>query len=305
MNHEIRESRSTDHAPLAADDRLFELAGTEPAWIWVSTCPTPNCECRDALVLASRDGRAALLERVVVAQEALKSSEGLSVAAAECAGLIAFSLDIDSTEVFTPDDKQPLSLTDHPRIADIASRIDGDLLESIGRLWYRGKGSADPEQEALLPGPLKLKGWKRGELLPWDEVCTGLREDLYIVDDQIYRASELYCPMTSCDCEQVLVQFEALGHRAALSPGQVMVQLSGAAKLEPNPNGRGRLAQLWAGFQQRHPGRVARFARRYADMKNIGARLEVPSPAASTKFGRNELCRCGSGKKFKKCCGAN
>ncbi|GKS65343.1 hypothetical protein YTPLAS72_26470 [Nitrospira sp.] len=37
------------------------------------------------------------------------------------------------------------------------------------------------------------------------------------------------------------------------------------------------------------------------------ARLEAgdlhPEPARPTKIGRNDLCLCGSGKKFKKCCG--
>ncbi|MFT9447432.1 SEC-C metal-binding domain-containing protein [Gluconobacter japonicus] len=28
-------------------------------------------------------------------------------------------------------------------------------------------------------------------------------------------------------------------------------------------------------------------------------------PAMSTKVGRNEPCPCGSGKKYKKCCGMN
>jgi hypothetical protein len=28
-------------------------------------------------------------------------------------------------------------------------------------------------------------------------------------------------------------------------------------------------------------------------------------PAVSVKVGRNELCTCGSGRKYKKCCGAN
>jgi len=27
------------------------------------------------------------------------------------------------------------------------------------------------------------------------------------------------------------------------------------------------------------------------------------APAVSTKVGRNEPCPCGSGKKYKKCCG--
>jgi uncharacterized protein len=34
------------------------------------------------------------------------------------------------------------------------------------------------------------------------------------------------------------------------------------------------------------------------------ARKEPPPPAQSSKIGRNEPCPCGSGKKFKNCCGA-
>jgi uncharacterized protein YecA (UPF0149 family) len=30
----------------------------------------------------------------------------------------------------------------------------------------------------------------------------------------------------------------------------------------------------------------------------------VVAPRSVTKVGRNELCPCGSGKKYKKCCGA-
>jgi uncharacterized protein YecA (UPF0149 family) len=37
----------------------------------------------------------------------------------------------------------------------------------------------------------------------------------------------------------------------------------------------------------------------------IGAASEkTPAAAASQKVGRNDPCPCGSGKKYKKCCGA-
>jgi uncharacterized protein len=39
--------------------------------------------------------------------------------------------------------------------------------------------------------------------------------------------------------------------------------------------------------------------------RNPGARLPGPEPVRSTKVGRNEPCPCGSGKKYKKCCGAD
>ncbi|WP_252349118.1 SEC-C metal-binding domain-containing protein [Ochrobactrum sp. BTU1] len=33
--------------------------------------------------------------------------------------------------------------------------------------------------------------------------------------------------------------------------------------------------------------------------------LNIFSSARSTKVGRNDPCPCGSGKKYKKCCGLN
>jgi uncharacterized protein YecA (UPF0149 family) len=83
-------------------------------------------------------------------------------------------------------------------------------------------------------------------------------------------------------------------------------------RIEPIKKGRARLVQLWSLFQQRHPNHLASFARRYAMMKNIGARRLKALPAAAPdtspnaipKIGRNEACPCGSGKKYKRCCGA-
>jgi len=46
----------------------------------------------------------------------------------------------------------------------------------------------------------------------------------------------------------------------------------------------------------------------YSDMKRLGffskAYRNVPQYARKTAQGRNELCACGSSKKYKKCCGA-
>ncbi|MGA1824895.1 MAG: PBPRA1643 family SWIM/SEC-C metal-binding motif protein [bacterium] len=40
------------------------------------------------------------------------------------------------------------------------------------------------------------------------------------------------------------------------------------------------------------------------DISDLEKMLNPPMPSVSTKVGRNEPCPCGSGKKFKKCCGA-
>ena len=39
------------------------------------------------------------------------------------------------------------------------------------------------------------------------------------------------------------------------------------------------------------------------DISDLEKMLNPPKPSVSKKVGRNEPCPCGSGKKFKKCCG--
>jgi SWIM/SEC-C metal-binding protein len=39
------------------------------------------------------------------------------------------------------------------------------------------------------------------------------------------------------------------------------------------------------------------------DISDLERMLNPPSPIVSEKVGRNEPCSCGSGKKYKKCCG--
>jgi SWIM/SEC-C metal-binding protein len=41
------------------------------------------------------------------------------------------------------------------------------------------------------------------------------------------------------------------------------------------------------------------------DLSDLERKLNPPVYHEVTKIGRNDPCICGSGKKFKKCCGAN
>ena len=41
------------------------------------------------------------------------------------------------------------------------------------------------------------------------------------------------------------------------------------------------------------------------DLTDLERKLNPPTQRRTTKVGRNEPCSCGSGKKFKKCCGVN
>jgi hypothetical protein len=301
--HSENDSRAVKKWQLAPGDGVFELAGSPPTWIGVYTCPTPECACRSALILAAHDGREKLIERTAIVRDAWNSGSEYSRAAAALDDLIAFHIDIDSAEISSLNSDTPLDLQAHPRIADIAGRIDGDLLDTIGSRWYRGKGWLDPEQRARDSTGVRIKGWQPGDMVAWNDI-SDVRQDLYVLQRRVYEAADMYCLLPSCECGEVLIEFETRVPRGAPSPGHVIVRRSGVAQLEPNKKGGDRLEQLWSAFKQRHPNYLARFTRRYPIMKGIGERSTAASRAVSAKIGRNDSCPCGSGKKYKRCCGS-
>ena len=305
MQHSNIYSGAATQVQLTPDDGIFELSGMEPAWIWVHTCPTPDCPCRSALVLATHAGRDRLLERGAAIHAAWNSGNDYSRQAAALDDLIVFYTDIDTAEVSLPTESAALDMAAYPGIAEFATRIDGDLLDAMGRLWYRAKGLPIPKQDILLAAEIEINGWPRDEMLAWDDIFTGVRHDLYVFDGRLYEAADMYCPKPECACGEVTIHFETIMPRGAPAPGRVIVQRSGATEMEPNKNGRSRLEQLWTAYCQRHPNHVARFARREPMIKRIGARIVPTAPAVSTKLGRNAACPCGSGRKYKKCCGAS
>ncbi|MGF6872761.1 SEC-C metal-binding domain-containing protein [Paraburkholderia sp. MM5477-R1] len=112
------------------------------------------------------------------------------------------------------------------------------------------------------------------------------------------------CPIPSCDCAEVNLHFEPVLPGETSSPGHVNVHLGGNIRVEPETiRDRARLEQLWAAYCQRHPRYLERLSHRDTLIKTVGERLVAPAKA-EPKVGRNDPCPCGSGKKYKKCCGS-
>jgi hypothetical protein len=295
---------------LAPDDGVFELAGESPTWIWAHTCPTPKCPCRTALVAATREGREALLARGASIRDAWNAGSSYADAAAEVEGLIVFSLNIDSGAAYGAGSRVRLNLAEHPEVRAVVERLDGDLLDSLGRLWFKGKGLPDPEAQAQRATEVVMHGWKPGDMVAWSDVLTGVRADLYLVGDRTYEASEMYCLVPDCNCGEVFVGFDARQPRGGPPVGSVTIERSGNVKFEPYKGRRAQLEALWSAFAARHPRYRERFQRRHRIMKSLGARIAMSAlvPAASARVpaasavDRNDPCPCGSGKKFKKCC---
>ena len=297
----------TDQAALTLQDGIFALPGEVPTWIWAQTCAVPKCDCRSAFIVATPLGREALLDRARIVQETWHPETGYADVAARLDGADAFHIDIDTLEVFPPSNDVPLDLADHPTVRAVVERMDGEVLDGIGRLWYRGKGKLQPEARSRAAKQIVVHGWRPGELLAYDEALGGVRADLYRLDGRLYEALDLYCVAPGCTCGEVTLDVTTVMARGGPHLGRIVIERSGGLRIEPHGNARERLEQVWAAFQRRHPTYAARLARRDAAMKEVGARI-VPEAAprldAKPKIGRNDPCPCGSGKKHKKCCGA-
>jgi len=290
---------------------LIELAGDNPRWIWAFTCPLPDCDCRTAVVLSTDGGRETLVVRGAPVRDAWLRGESHAKAAAALEGVTAFAIDIDEGSVFPAYAEDRFAAFDfdaRPEARHVVARIDGETLEELGRLWYRAKGWPDPEEKSRQAPEIVVESWKPGEVVAWGEALVGVRQDIFRFGDHVFEAIDLYCVAEGCSCADVVLDFAPIAPRGAPAPGAVCVDGLGEATVEPeHERHRERLNQLWAAFRKRHPRYRERFGRRSTVMRGLAGRIVGAPRAASeqrtAKVGRNDPCPCGSGKKYKKCCG--
>jgi hypothetical protein len=292
---------STDAVAFDVEQGLIELPGAPARWIWAFICPTPKCACRGVLVLSSPGDRETLLARGRPVADAWLVGAHYRQVAQDLQDVVAFSLDLDTLARFPPVHHTPLDAAVEPEVREVADRLHDDVLDAIAHVWHRGKGTQPRPEFGADGAMIEVEGWRPGDLVIWDHARRSRRGDIYVLGERIFDALELYCVEPDCDCGEVIVDFGAFVPRGAPNPGYI--QFDGeAATLHPeHERQRELLVELWAAYCARHSRHQERFARRSATMHGLAGRIVAAPP--KRKVGRNELCPCGSGKKFKKCCG--
>jgi len=287
---------------LDAEQGLIQLPGEPAQWIWAFTCSQPECACRTAIVLSAPGARETLAERGRVVADAWVSHGEYGQAAQELEGVTAFAIDLDTREVYPPLGDRPLDVAGHPALREVIGRMDDDVLDAIARNWYRAKGKEPPTEAGGDGAKIEVEGWHPGDLVIWDDARPSLRSDTYVFGDRVFEVFELYCVDPDCHCCDVIVDFTPVMPRGAPHPGHVEFDGKEATLHPDHERHRERLAQLWSAYCERHPRYAERFGNRSAVMHGLGGR--IIGKASLPRVGRNELCPCGSGKKYKKCCGA-
>lgn len=130
-------------AELTSQHGLLELAGATPLWNWAHPCRIVDCDCRLALILATTDGRDALLERGADVHKAWHAGSDFTRVGSLSADLDVFQLNIDSMDAFLVGSQTPLDVTSQPQARDALERLDGEMLDALrARSLARSAGTA-------------------------------------------------------------------------------------------------------------------------------------------------------------------
>ena len=188
--------------------------------------------------MLSTDGaREVLVARGAPVRDAWLRGESHAKAAAALEGVTTFAIDIDEGGIFPAYGEDPFDALDfdaHPEARDVVDRIDGETLEELGRLWYRGKGWPDPEEKSRDASQIKVESWRPGEVVAWGEAMVGVRQDIFRFGERVFEAVDLYCVAEGCSCGEVVVDFAPTVPRGAPAPGAVRVDKLGNATVEPS-----------------------------------------------------------------------
>lgn len=274
---------------------VFERADlTGPSRMLISrieSCTEPRCSCRDVGLRAvtidggddfSPDAFGETLRAKLESVDAMNAR---------------LHIDLGTVE---PDDYEGRIPLSADWAAYAQSQVDGELLDLLHAQWLRAKGMA----------PAPKTDWEPRDattLVGWNEVHPTDRRDLYLDDDDLFVAKDLYCVNPTCSCNEAMVAFVPTT-RGSPDVGALRVRIPTLEIVERDvhPKRATLLDRLWNAFSARHRQLSKRLAERnqqMLDLASVHAPLHRPATRAIGGVGRNQPCPCGSGRKYKRCCG--
>jgi hypothetical protein len=203
----------------------------------------------------------------------------------------------------------------------ISKQMASTAWEELDRWFWTAKIEAIETADVAEIDINGLPNADAGHLVPFIEVFPlGLSLN-FTFEKAAWAADEQYCVQPRCGCTEIVLSFLQL--KDATGPRTTSLRDVPALRydycshtsrhLAPGPSGTPATGRLLAAIKTAYPSLDTRlelhhrimqslYARHY--LAQIKQRLETLLSVRREKIGRNDPCPCGSGKKFKKCCGA-
>ncbi|MGO9202928.1 MAG: YecA family protein [Limisphaerales bacterium] len=211
------------------------------------------------------------------------------------------------------------------RLAELVStRLGHTAWEDLHRWFWTAKIQAIETAEVSEIDIVGLPNADDGHLIPFIEVFPlGLSLN-FTFENAAWAADEAYCVQPDCRCTEMVLSFfllrEAAGRRATSLRDVPAIRYNyrsqAIRELAPGLAGTPPTRQLLGALKTAYPSLDTRLELHHRIMQLLYARhdaaqakleherLRAQLPSGASRTGRNDPCPCGSGKKFKKCCGA-
>ncbi len=176
-----------------------------------------------------------------------------------------------------------------------------------------------------------LNNIKKGRLVSYSQIfgnsgsiSSGGNACGFIFEDKNdeYYIDDLYCIDPQCNCETAQLFFlrPDKENKAVFNSFIVKLDFNKGIKIDENTIPEKDARRIFEKWLKSDPYLIGALKYRYAEVKDIGKNLvekhakqgKLPIiqkdsifPERKDKIGRNEPCPCGSGKKYKKCCGVH
>ena len=260
--------RIVQFARFDADPRLFSCASF--------LCDTPGCECRDVV-----------FDFDVV-------DDGGTPTRPEVHFRVAVVL---ATGREAPTRPEPIPADLEPLVAEVVRDLPPELREQWTQEQVAERAIRSSMAGARIP-PRFLRSDDGVLLADFIDVPAVL--DSFVHEGRTWEVSDQYCPRLQCPCDTTILSF------AASESVYFAVRLARSGRLsEWECEGIDQVDAVavvaaWAAI----PRRTTRFfASRFDAVRKVSAATPPETLRAEPKIGRNDACPCGSGKKYKKCCG--
>lgn len=227
-----------------------------------------------------------------------------------------YALDVSTKHILKYTESENIDSTKDAYLKSLENEVSDEQWTELNSFFKDLKGMASEMADAdmievdfanykkVLQGSQMVSYY---EVLPWSI-------DLNIqIDGTKYLISDFYCVQPSCNCHNVLL-FLSLNYdeqpslelwydyeTQEVSMGELDDKTMPVTKIirEIRYTQADRFRRTLGNRHQR----MIKFFDNFLKRNKISSGLKSPIIGADT-IGRNDLCSCGSGKKYKKCCGA-
>lgn len=252
-------------------------------------CTNPKCDCRDVTLRFFKLGE--------------ENNEGKI--------LFSVKLDLDNFKVL---DKvsYDMSVKVDEIIAEFLTGLDTVIRDRFNKNYRIGKGLED--EKSVKPISQKVIDLTlNGSCLAFVEIFNNVetitfrdeKTNLIYIEDQ-------YCMSPKCLCNETFISFIVVNEVNGKGENVFTLKYSlknGKYDVESKYCADEYMNEILKSFKKEEKQIREKLKKRYKDMKVIGKqihnenKIKVAPQTAILQVGRNEVCPCGSGKKYKKCCG--